>query len=106
MSLQNLDPRWDNQTLEYDLDKHNWPEFWLAVAKEKFPNIESLETVHKTLDVKEVSQLGAYLQQRTGDADFIEKVEKKAIKSSYLFWNFIYLFSKFYNNSFLSKFIN
>ncbi len=42
MSLQNLDPRWDNQTLEYNLDKHNWPEFWLAVAKEKFPNIESI----------------------------------------------------------------
>ena len=75
MSLQDLDPRWDNQTIEYDLEKHNWPEFWLAVAKEKFPNIESLETVHKTLDVKEVSQLGAYLQQRTGDADFIERVD-------------------------------
>ena len=27
MSIQNLDPRWDNQTLEYDLEKHNWPEF-------------------------------------------------------------------------------
>ena len=75
MSLQDLDPRWDNQTIEYNLEKHNWPEFWLAVAKEKFPNIESLETVHKTLDVKEVSQLGAYLQQRTGDADFIERVD-------------------------------
>ena len=75
MSLQELDPRWDNHTIEYNLEKHNWPEFWLAVAKEKFPNIESLETVHKTLDVKEVSQLGAYLQQRTGDADFIERVD-------------------------------
>lgn len=75
MSLQDLDPRWDNQTLEYDLDKHNWPEYWLAVAREKFPQVETLETVHKTLDVKEVSQLGAYLQQRTGDADFIERVD-------------------------------
>ena len=75
MSLQDLDPRWDNQTIEYNLEKHNWPEFWLAVAKEKFPNIESLETVHKTLDVREVSQLGSYLQERTGDADFIERVD-------------------------------
>jgi sporadic carbohydrate cluster protein (TIGR04323 family) len=76
MTLQSLDPRWDNQTLEYDLDKHNWPEFWLNVAKEKFPQVESLETVHKVLSVTEVSQLGAYLQQRTGDSDFIEKVDQ------------------------------
>ena len=75
MSLQDLDPRWDNQTYNYDLDKHNWPEYWLNVAREKFPQVETLETVHKVLQPNEVSELGAYLQQRTGDNDFIERVD-------------------------------
>ena len=75
MSIQDLDPRWDNQTLDYDLEKHNWPEFWLNVAKEKFPDIESLETVHKTLTTEQISELGSYLQRRTGDNDFIERVD-------------------------------
>ena len=75
MSIQNLDPRWDNQTLNYDLEKHNWPEFWLNVAKELFPDIESLETVHKSLTTEQISELGSYLQRRTGDNDFIERVD-------------------------------
>ena len=75
MSLQDLDPRWDNQTYNYDLAKHNWPEYWLNVAREKFPQVETLETVHKVLQPNEVSELGAYLQQRTGDNDFIERVD-------------------------------
>ena len=76
MSLQDLDPRWDNQTYNYDLDKHNWPEYWLNVAREKFPQVETLETVHKVLQPNEVSELGAYLQKRTGDSDFIERVDE------------------------------
>lgn len=75
MSIQDLDPRWDNQTLEYNLEKHNWPEFWLSVAREKFPDIVSLETVHKTLTTEQISELGSYLQKRTGDNDFIERVD-------------------------------
>ena len=75
MSLQNLDPRWDNQTLEYDLEKHNWPEFWLGVAKEKFPQIKTLETVHKVLDATELVELGRHLQDTCGEERFIKKVD-------------------------------
>ena len=75
MSLQDLDPRWDNQTLEYDLEKHNWPEFWLGVAKEKFPQITTLETVHKVLDATELVELGRHLQDTCGEERFIKKVD-------------------------------
>ena len=75
MSLQDLDPRWDNQTLEYNLEKHNWPEFWLGVAKEKFPQITTLETVHKVLDATELVELGRHLQDTCGEERFIKKVD-------------------------------
>ena len=75
MSLQDLDPRWDNQTLNYDLEKHNWPKFWLDVAKDKFPQIETLETVHKVLQPTEVVELGRHLQDTCGSSEFIDRVD-------------------------------
>lgn len=75
MSLQCLDPRWDNQTLDYDLEKHNWPAYWLAVAKEKFPQIESLETVHKTLTPQELSVLGKHCQAQFDTEELQKRID-------------------------------
>jgi sporadic carbohydrate cluster protein (TIGR04323 family) len=75
MSLQDLDPRWDNQTLEYDLEKYNWPEFWLRVAKEKFPQITSLETVHEVLSHTEILELGQHCQQHCDSDEFLDLVD-------------------------------
>ena len=69
------DPKWNNQTLTYDLDKHDWPTFWLAVAKEKFPEIESLETVHKILTPAQISELGRHLQFACGLPEFMDRVD-------------------------------
>ena len=49
MSVKDIRPEWDNKTVNYNLQEHNWPDFWLEVAKERFFNIESLESVHNTL---------------------------------------------------------
>ena len=69
------DPKWNNQTLTYDLDKHDWPTFWLGVAKEKFPEIESLETVHKILTPAQISELGRHLQFACGLPEFMDRVD-------------------------------
>ena len=69
------DPKWNNQTLTYDLDKHDWPTFWLGVAKEKFPEIESLETVHKILTPAQISDLGRHLQFACGLPEFMDRVD-------------------------------
>lgn len=70
-----LDPRWDNQTLNYDLNKHNWPEFWLNVAKEKFPQIVDLETVHKVLTPDEIYELAQYCQKACDREEFQQRVD-------------------------------
>lgn len=70
-----LDPRWDNQTLEYDLQRHNWPEFWLNVAREKFPQIEKLETVHQILTPDEIYDLAAYCQRACDREEFAQRVD-------------------------------
>lgn len=74
-SIQDLDPRWDNQTLNYDLAKHNWPEYWLGVAQEKFPQITELETVHKILTPDQISELGRHCQMQFDTEELQNRID-------------------------------
>lgn len=75
MSLEDLNPNWDNNTIDYDLQEHNWPKFWLEIAQQKFPQIQSLEKVHQVLSATELSDLGAYLQSVCDNEEFINRVD-------------------------------
>lgn len=75
MNYQVLHPETDRKTVDYDLQKHNWPEYWLRIAKEKFPQIESLETVHKVLTPSEISTLGKHCQSFCGTDEFADRVD-------------------------------
>ena len=75
-SIQDLDPRWDNQTLNYDLAKHNWPEYWLGVAQEKFPQITELETVHKILTPDQISELGRHCQMQFDTEELQNRIDE------------------------------
>lgn len=75
MSINEIRPQWENQTANYDLQTHDWPEYWLEVARERYFSIESLETVHKTLKPNQIVQLGKHLQKATGSAEFIKRVD-------------------------------
>jgi len=75
-SIQDLDPRWDNQTLNYDLAKHNWPEYWLGVAHEKFPQITELETVHKILTPDQISELGRHCQMQFDTEELQNRIDE------------------------------
>lgn len=75
MSVKDIRPEWDNKTANYDLQTHNWPEFWLEVARERYFNLESLETIHKTLKPSQIVELGKYLQKATGGDEFINRID-------------------------------
>jgi sporadic carbohydrate cluster protein (TIGR04323 family) len=70
-----FDPKWNNKTLDYDLQTHDWPTFWLNVAKEKFPQIETLETIHKVLTPIQISELGRHLQFACDRPEFMDRVD-------------------------------
>jgi len=76
MSLDHVLPNWDNKSYHYDLEKHNWPAYWLNVAKTKFPQIESLETIHKVLSATEITELSRHLQSVCNSKEFIDKVDQ------------------------------
>ncbi len=68
-------PKWDNQTANYNLQEHNWPDFWLNIAKEKFPYIDSLEKIHDVCTPDQIVELGSYLQKATGGEEFINRID-------------------------------
>lgn len=50
-----LEKHFDNCTLDYDIEKYDWPGLVLATIQKKYPNVESLELIHLYLDREEIS---------------------------------------------------
>ena len=44
MDYQKIASETDRKIVRYDIAQHNWPEYWLRIARDKYPEIESLET--------------------------------------------------------------
>lgn len=75
MSTEHVLPNWDINSVEYDLEKHNWPAYWLNVAQEKFPQIESLETVHKVLTPSQLKELGEHCQAQFNSSELKQRID-------------------------------
>lgn len=75
MNYQILSPKTDRKIVDYDLKKHNWPEYWLKIVQEKFPQVESLETVHKVLSTTEIYELGKHCQSFCATDEFADRVD-------------------------------
>ncbi len=76
MNFNVLDHNTDLKSVDYDLNQHDWPNYWLSIAQERFPQIESLETVHKLLSPSEILMLGRYCQSACASAEFCDRVDK------------------------------
>ena len=69
---------WDNKTLDYDLEKYNWPAWALSVIQEKFPQIKELETIHEVLQPSEIVRISQYIHQACNRLDFMQKFDEFA----------------------------
>ena len=76
--LNPLQVHWDNKTLNYDLEKYNWPAWALSVIQEVVPNIKELETMHEYLTPAEIVRVGQHVQNACSRKDFMERFDKFA----------------------------
>ena len=74
--LDNLDPKWDNKKIKYDLLHYNWPAKFLEATREKFPNITDLTEIHTQLSVNDLVTLRKHLEAYTRSAEFSAEVDK------------------------------
>lgn len=66
---------WDNNTLNYDLDRYNWPAWALSVIQEVAPNVKELETLHTVLTPTEIVRVAAHVQNACSRKDFMERFD-------------------------------
>ena len=76
MELNNLQVHWDNKTLDYDLEKYNWPKWALGVIQEIVPHITKLETLHKKLTPAEIVKVSKHVQNACSRRDFMERFDE------------------------------
>jgi len=72
MSLTETQTYWDNCTLDYNLEKFNWPEWALSVIQEVAPHIQELETLHEVLSPNEIVKVSQHVQNACSRKEFME----------------------------------
>jgi sporadic carbohydrate cluster protein (TIGR04323 family) len=72
MRLTSLQEHWDNATLNYDLEKYNWPAWALKVVQEVAPQVNELETMHEVLTPAEIVRVSQHVQNACSRRDFME----------------------------------
>lgn len=76
--LNELQVHWDNKTVDYDLEKYNWPAWALSVIQEVAPQIKELETLHNFLTPAEIVRVSQHVQNACSRRDFMERFDEFA----------------------------
>jgi sporadic carbohydrate cluster protein (TIGR04323 family) len=78
MLLQN----WENQTLEYDLDRYPWPKWVLEVIQEIEPAVQDLSQFHTVVPTEGISRVTSHVQNAFSRQIFMERFD--AFAAQYL----------------------
>lgn len=78
MTLTATQQHWDNNTLNYDLERYNWPAWVLGVVQEVAPQIKQLETMHLELSPPEIVRVANHVQNSCSRLDFMQKFDEFA----------------------------
>lgn len=76
--LNKLQVHWDNNVVDYDLEKYNWPAWALSVIQEVAPQIKELETLHEFLTPAEIVKVGQHVQNACSRMDFMKRFDEYA----------------------------
>jgi sporadic carbohydrate cluster protein (TIGR04323 family) len=74
--LSDIQVHWDNRTVDYDLEKYNWPLWALTVIQEIAPQVKELETIHKVLTPTEIVKVSQHVQNACSRIDFMERFDE------------------------------
>jgi sporadic carbohydrate cluster protein (TIGR04323 family) len=75
MELSNIQTEWNNKTLNYNLEKFNWPKWALEMIQEVAPKVTELETMHEVLSPSEIVKVSNHVQNSCSRRDFMEKFD-------------------------------
>tara|TARA_R110000868_G_scaffold95873_1_gene263537 strand:- start:40 stop:1158 length:1119 start_codon:yes stop_codon:yes gene_type:complete len=67
---------WDNKTLDYDLEKFDWPSWALLIVQEIAPEVKELETLHNVLTPEKIVQISQHVQNSCSRLDFMKRFDE------------------------------
>jgi len=76
MELTSLQKEWNNKTLNYDLEKYNWPAWALSIVQEVAPQVKELENMHNELSATEIVTVSRHVQNACSRKDFMERFDE------------------------------
>ena len=65
----------NNDVLNYDLEKYNFPAWALGRVQNQYPDVESLETIHFHVPVKKLGALQRYVSDGCETLEFMEMLD-------------------------------
>lgn len=75
-NLTETQKHWNNATLDYDLQKFDWPSWALSVIQEVVPHVVELETLHQVLSPSEIVKVSKHVQNACSRKEFMQKFDK------------------------------
>jgi len=66
---------WENKTLEYDLDRFNWPQWILSVIQEIEPDVVDLCKFHDVVPLDRLVQVQRHVQQSFSRLEFMQRYD-------------------------------
>lgn len=75
-TLTSTQQHWNNTTLNYDIEKYNWPAWALSVIQEIAPQVTELETMHEVLSASEVVKVSRHVQNACSRKDFMQMFDE------------------------------
>ena len=76
MELTAIQKDWNNKTLDYDLERYNWPAWALSVVQEVAPHVKELENMHNELSASEIVKVSRHVQNACSRKDFMERFDE------------------------------
>lgn len=66
---------WENKTLNYDLERYNFPQWVLKVIQEKYPSVSDLSIIHNVVPSSDLVILTDSVQQSFGSDEFSKMID-------------------------------
>ena len=63
--------KWDNSTLTYDLKRYNFPALVLELVQELYPDVPSLEQIHRFVPAEQIATMCVHVQKSFGKKKFM-----------------------------------
>ena len=66
---------WENKTLNYDIERYNFPQWVLKVIQEKYPSVSDLSTIHNIVPSLDLVNITDSVQQSFGSEEFSRLID-------------------------------